>query len=327
MGKLAEASAKKKKKAAAAKAHAAAAAAAADAAAASAAAAFSTDAASPAAAAAIDAPAVNPPDVTTRVTRGGGGQRAAAAPDVTTRVTQGGGGQRAAAAVASKAAAMPAAVLEEEVDWAAIRETLRTKAAAAWSAASAAAAISTDAASPIADDAIAAAGTAVSGSVAKRKSGGKRQIEDPPVIRRSPRSPQKLAISTAVPPPAANFSVEAVAAVQPTASAKASASVQGVPAASLLSISFFVLFVLSELIYTNSYLLRSVCIPSFLYHFVYSNWYDAQEDVSVKAVAAIQPSGASAEAGTCLQEFPIFEPPSVVSIFLCMICFILIDLY
>ena len=139
---------------------------------------------------------------------------------------------------------------EEEVDLAAIRETLRTKAAAAWSAASAAAAISTDAASPIADDAIAAAGTAVSGSAAKRKSGRKRQIEDL-VIRRSPRSPQKLAISTAVPPPAANVSVEAVAAVQPPASAEASASVQGVasvPAASLVSISFFVLFVLSELI-------------------------------------------------------------------------------
>ena len=192
MGKLSEASAKKRKKAAAAKAAAAdaaaaavsadAAAAAAAADAAAAAAASATDAASPAAAAAmIDAPAVNPPDVTTRVTRGG-----------------------------------------------------------------------------------------VSGSAAKRKSGRKRQIEDP-VIRRSPRSPQKLAISTAVPSPAANVSVEAVAAVQPTASAKASASVQGVasvPAASLVSISFFVLFVLSDLIYTNSYLLRSVCIPFRIFQLV-----------------------------------------------------------
>ena len=49
--------------------------------------------------------------------------------------------------------------------------------------------------------------------------------------------------------------------------------------------------------------------------------------VSVKAVAAIQPRGASAEAANCLQGLPIFEPPSVVSIFLCMICFIWIDCY
>ena len=72
-------------------------------------------------------------------------------------------------------------------------------------------------------------------------------------------------------PPAANVSVEAVAAVQPPASAEASASVQGVasvPAASLVSISFFVLFVLSELIYTNSYLLRSVCIPFRIFQLV-----------------------------------------------------------
>ena len=60
----------------------------------------------------------------------------------------------------------------------------------------------------------------------------------------------------------------------------------------------------------------------FVYYFVYANWYDAQEDVSVKAVAAIQPPGASAEAVICLQGFPIFEPPSVVSIFSCTIGFI-----
>ena len=61
------------------------------------------------------------------------------------------------------------------------------------------------------------------------------------------------------------FFVEA--AVQPPASAEASASVQGfasVPAASLVSISYFIL-------------IRTSCVP-FLYHFVYTNWCDAQED-------------------------------------------------
>ena len=72
-------------------------------------------------------------------------------------------------------------------------------------------------------------------------------------------------------PQAANVSVEAAADVQPPASAEASASVQGfasVPAASLVSISFFVRFVLSELIYTNSYLMRSVFIPFRIYQLV-----------------------------------------------------------
>ena len=72
-------------------------------------------------------------------------------------------------------------------------------------------------------------------------------------------------------PPAADVSVEDVAAVQPPASAKAAASVQGVAsvqAHSVVSISFFVRFVLSELIYTNSYLMRSVFIPFRIYQLV-----------------------------------------------------------
>lgn len=142
---------------------------------------------------------------------------------------------------------------------------MRTKAAAVWSAASAAADISTDAASLTAADAIAATGMAVSGSAARNLkiaatvAGRKRQIEAA-VIRRSPRSPKK---KTAVLPPAGNVSVDAVAPVQHPASAEASSSAEGVasvPAASLVSMSFFVRFVLSKLIYTNSYLLRYVCI-------------------------------------------------------------------
>jgi len=135
-----------------------------------------------------------------------------------------------------------------------------------WSAASAAADISTDAASLTAADAIAATGMAVSGSAARNlkiaattDAGRKRQIEAG-VRRRSPRSPKK---KTAVLPPAGNVSVDAVAPVQHPASAEASSSAEGVasvPAASLVSMSFFVRFVLSKLIYTNLYLLRYVCI-------------------------------------------------------------------
>jgi len=106
---------------------------------------------------------------------------------------------------------------------------MRTKAAAVWSAASAAADISTDAASLTAADAIAATGMAVSGSAARNlkiaattDAGRKRQIEAG-VRRRSQ-------------------------------------GVASVPAASLVSMSFFVRFVLSKLIYTNLYLLRYVCI-------------------------------------------------------------------
>ena len=77
--------------------------------------------------------------------------------------------------------------------------------------------------------------------------------------------------TTAVLPPAADVSVEDVAAVQPPASAKAAASVQGVAsvqAHSVVSISFFVRFVLSEVIYTNSYRMCSVFIPFRLYQVV-----------------------------------------------------------
>ena len=79
--------------------------------------------------------------------------------------------------------------------------------------------------------------------------------------------------TTAVLPPAAAVSVEAVAAVKVPASAQAAAAavqaITSVQASSAVSMLFFVRFFLSELIYTNSYyLLCSVFIPFRIYKLV-----------------------------------------------------------
>ena len=93
-----------------------------------------------------------------------------------------------------------------------------------------------------------------------------------PVKRRSPHSPKKQESTTAVLPPVATATVEAVAAVQVPASAQAIIhsvpAAASVPAASAVSISTLVRFDLSEFFYTNLYLLCSVFIPFCIYQLV-----------------------------------------------------------
>ena len=152
-------------------------------------------------------------------------------------------------------------------------------AAVAAAAASAAAAISTDAASPTPAAATRSTQRRAAADAASSAATSTDSLNHP-VKRRSPRSPKKQETSaTAVLPPGANVSVEAVPAVQSPAFAEASASVQGVasvPAASLVSISFFIRFNLSEFTYTNSYLLHSVYIPFIIYQLV---WYSGGQGV------------------------------------------------